>query len=76
MDYVEALLRRLSCECSLRLGREAVRIAVDWDDTLVDGQSQEWLPDAEWALGRMVKAGWQVSVLSCRSVVAGGSGFD
>lgn len=44
-----------------------MRVVLDWDGTLVDAQSQEWLPDAEWALGRMVKAGWKVTVLSCRA---------
>lgn len=44
-----------------------MKVCLDWDDTLVDTASQEWLPDAEWALGRMVKAGWSVTVLSCRA---------
>lgn len=43
------------------------RVCLDWDDTLVDVATQEWLPDAEWALGKMVKAGWKVTVLSCRA---------
>jgi hydroxymethylpyrimidine pyrophosphatase-like HAD family hydrolase len=45
---------------------KAFAIAVDWDGTLVD-RNQDWLPDAEWALGKMVKAGWKVTVLSCRA---------
>lgn len=44
-----------------------MRVVLDWDDTLVDVATQEWLPDAEWALGKMVKAGWKVTVLSCRA---------
>ena len=44
-----------------------MKVAVDWDNTLVDSASQEWLPDAQWALGRMVRAGWKVTVLSCRA---------
>lgn len=44
-----------------------MRVVLDWDGTLVDPRSQEWLTDAEWALGKMVKAGWKVTVLSCRA---------
>ena len=45
----------------------ALKVAVDWDGTLVDPLTQEWLEDAEWALGRMIQAGWKVTVFSCRA---------
>lgn len=46
-------------------------IAVDWDDTLVDARSQEWLPGAVVAL-RTFRNGGGVFVHSCRASWPGG----
>ena len=43
-----------------------MRVAVDWDGTLVDDR-QEWLPGALDALRRLVRAGYTVIVFSCRA---------
>lgn len=39
--------------------------AVDWDGTLVDTKTQAWLPDAEWALNKMLGR-HEVVVHTCR----------
>lgn len=41
-------------------------VAVDWDGTLVD-DNKEWLPDAEYALRKLVRAGHTVLIYSCRT---------
>lgn len=42
-------------------------VAVDWDDTLVDAKSQEWLPDALEALRRLLRDGHRVIIHTCRA---------
>lgn len=41
-------------------------LAIDWDGTLVDGESQEWLPDAAEALHQLARD-HTVIVHSCRA---------
>lgn len=42
-------------------------VALDWDDTLVDVRTQEWLPDALDALKRLLRDGHTVIVHTCRA---------
>lgn len=42
-------------------------VAVDWDDTLVDVRTKEWLPGALLALQTLLKRGDNVIVHSCRA---------
>lgn len=42
-------------------------VACDWDQTLVDTKSQEWLPGAQQAVRRMLHAGHTVIVHTCRA---------
>lgn len=42
-------------------------IAIDWDDTLVDHETQEWLEGAQEALRALLKSGFTVWIHSCRA---------
>ena len=42
-------------------------LCLDWDDTLVDVETQEWLPGAERAVKDLLRAGHDVVVCSCRA---------
>lgn len=42
-------------------------ICVDWDGTLVDGQTQEWLPGAQQALRELLSMYRTVIVHTCRA---------
>ena len=42
-------------------------VAVDWDGTLVDPKTQEWLPDAKWALRQLLSRYSQVVVHTVRA---------
>lgn len=45
----------------------ASRVAVDWDDTLVDARTQEWLPGARTAIRQLQGRGYDVFVHTCRA---------
>lgn len=47
-------------------------IAVDWDDTLVDAKTQEWLPGAREALKALRRRGHKLLILSARASWDGG----
>lgn len=47
--------------------RPTTVVALDWDSTLVDPASQEWLPGAERALDKLLMAKARVIVHSCRA---------
>lgn len=44
-----------------------VTLAVDWDDTLVDARTQEWLPDAVLALRELQALGYKLILHTCRA---------
>lgn len=44
-----------------------MRLAIDWDQTLVDTHTQEWLPGAEDALAVLLAAGHSIIVHTCRA---------
>lgn len=43
------------------------RVAVDWDGTLVDARSQEWLPGAQNALRQLKARGYEVFIHTCHA---------
>lgn len=45
----------------------ASRVAVDWDGTLVDARSQEWLPGAQAALRQLKARGYEVFIHTCHA---------
>ncbi len=46
--------------------------AIDYDDTLVDARTQEWLPGAREALKRLTRMGHSFVILSARAGWDGG----
>ena len=42
-------------------------LAVDWDGTLVDTPTQEWLPGAQDALRALLKSGYTILIHTCRA---------
>lgn len=44
-----------------------MRLAIDWDDTLVDARSQDWLDGAEHALRELHAMGHKLVIHSCRT---------
>lgn len=42
-------------------------LAVDWDDTLVDAQTQEWLPGARTAIIQLRIRGYEPFIHTCRA---------
>ncbi len=49
-----------------------MRIGVDWDDTLVDAKTQEWLDGAREGLIRLMRQGHEPVIMSRRAAWAGG----
>lgn len=45
-----------------------MRLALDWDDTLIDVETKEWRPGALLALRTALKAGHRVSILTSRAL--------
>lgn len=43
------------------------QVCVDWDGTLVDTQSQQWLPGAQAFLHGLLARGYRVVVHTCRA---------
>jgi hypothetical protein len=56
----------------VRMRRPRLRVAVDWDGTLV-GPEQEWLPGAREALRTMLARNCAVVVHTCRANYAAGA---
>ena len=48
-------------------------VAVDWDGVCVDPATKEWLPDAEYALRKLIRCGVRVLIYSCRTSYLAGS---
>lgn len=42
-------------------------VCVDWDDTLVDARSQQWLPESQRRLRDLLARGYQVIVHTSRA---------
>lgn len=42
-------------------------IAIDWDDTLVDVKTQEWLPTARSAIVQLRAKGYEPFIHTCRA---------
>lgn len=49
------------------MSRPAGIVAVDWDDTLVDARTQEWLPGAKAALHQLLSEFRTVIIHTCRA---------
>lgn len=49
-----------------------LKVAVDWDGTLVDPITQNWLPGAQQALQAMLTRGYRVTIHSSRANWDGG----
>ncbi len=45
----------------------SVTVAIDWDDTLVNVKTQEWLPGAVEALQKFLAQGDSVVIFTCRA---------
>lgn len=43
-------------------------LAIDWDNTLAEYESQEWLPYAEEALRSLIQQGHKIIIHSCRGL--------
>lgn len=43
------------------------RVALDWDNTLVNTQTQDWLPGARTAIRSLQARGYDVLIHSCRA---------
>lgn len=48
------------------------KLCIDWDGTLVDTGSQEWLPGAQEALRALLKRGYKITIHSSRANWEGG----